>query len=184
MNLFLPISIHFLCWIHWLHSLKNIHVHIMPYYLMILRVPVSDDPAKVDFSYRWAVASTRRLQHALYIRCAKWSSNRSAKEVRIGFIHYLLTAGIPLKFQKLCLVFRRTGLSGHKENRRWLWIRTGRPEAVVQHHPGHVLYGNGELVGGDQGSSGRIGQSNRILSSWDSYRYRDICDFRNLPTGY
>lgn len=87
-------------------------------------------------------------------------------------------------FRKLHFVFRHTGLSGYQEDCRRLRIRTDRSEAIMQYHLGHVLHGNGKLVGGDQGPSGRVGQSNRVLSSWDSHRYRDIRDFRDLPTGY
>lgn len=156
------------------------------YYLMILYVYmyILDDLAKVDFSYHWAAASTRRLQRVSYIRCVKWSSNRSVEEVRLGYAIPSQTTGVSFKFRKLYFVFRHTGLSGYQEDCRRLRIRTSRSEAIVQHHLGHVLYGNGELIGGDQGPSGRVGQSNRVLSSRDSHRYCDIRNFRDLPTGY
>jgi hypothetical protein len=47
-----------------------------------------------------------------------------------------------------------------------------------------VLHGNGELVGGNEGQGGGIGQSDWLLSSQYNHRYRDIRDLGDLSAGH
>lgn len=82
------------------------------------------------------------------------------------------------------IVFRHAGPGGHQKNRRRLRICAGRAETVVQYHPGHVLHGNGEFIGGDEGQGGRTGRSDWLLSSQHSHRHRDIRDSGDLPAGH
>ena len=62
----------------------------------------------MDFSYHWAVASTLRLQHVSYIRCAKWSSNQLVEEVKLSYAIFPQTTRVSFKFRKFYFVYLDT----------------------------------------------------------------------------
>lgn len=83
-----------------------------------------------------------------------------------------------------CLAFRHAGLVGREEDHWRQRVHAGGRETTVQSHTGYLLHGNGELIGGDEGESERVGQSAGLLSSRYSDRQRGVRDPGDLPAGH